>query len=89
MSTAFILEPKDLDRIIAELKETVREEIAKLKEERRDKRLNMKEAAKFMNMSQSTLAKKLKSGDFPLKLRHVVGSSKYFLESELRTYLKQ
>lgn len=88
MSNAVILEPKDMDRLIAELKETVREEIAKLRVERMDRRMNFKQAAAFLSMHRVTLAAKFKSGDYPTSLIHVIGKSKYLLESELEAFKK-
>lgn len=89
MGTAVILEPHDIDKLIKSITDTVREEMSKMKEEKRDRRMNMKQAAAFLNMHPLTLSRKLKSGEFPVKLMHVKGSSKYFLASELEAFLKK
>lgn len=89
MSTAFILEPKDFDRLVIELKETIREEIAKLRKDNPDPPMSRKQAAKYLGMNDSTLHRKFKSGEYPAKLMHRSGKRVHFFRSELEAFIKK
>ena len=87
MSTAVILEPGDLDKLIKAITDTVREEISKATKGNPDPPLSRKQAAKFLGINERTLDNKFKSGEFPIKLMHGTGRCKFFFASELHTYL--
>ena len=89
MSSAVILEPADLDKLIKAITDTVREELSKVRKENSDVPLTRKEAARYFGIDVGTMHKKFKSGELPASLRHRVGGRIVFFKSELEAYLKK
>lgn len=54
-----------------------------------DKFLTREEAARYLRIEPATLDRRLKSGKFPLSLRHVVGGSILFSQADLEKFIKE
>jgi hypothetical protein len=82
MSTAIILEPRDFDKLINELKETLRDELKKVRHEVRESPMTKKETARYLKCHVNTVDKNW------THLRHLVAGTPYWFASEIENELK-
>jgi hypothetical protein len=72
-----------LDKIISEMKKSFHDEVQKLKVETREEPMTKSKTAKYLSCSPSNVDKKWKH------LGHKVNGTWFWLESELKDYIKK
>lgn len=87
MKTVRMFEQNEFEILMRRL-DLIEVKIDNIKPRTTDRRLNFKQAAAFLNMHRHTLSTKFKNGDYPTSLIHVIGKTKYLLESELEEFKK-
>jgi len=79
----------ELDRIVTNIREQVKEEFVTLKSHMIENNLTKQQAADYLKINIKTLEARIRQGIIPRHLVHRNGGTVYFFASELKELLKK